>query len=921
MTHTLRTIADLRPGDHLCCLYETEEEHQAVLTSFLRQGLERGEKVIYIVDARTAETVLGYLRDDGLAPEPHLVSGQLTILTSDDTYLREGAFDPDGMIAHLRSGTEQALAEGYPALRVAGEMTWVLRGLPGSERLIEYESKLNEFFPGSRCMGLCQYDRRRFDPAVLLDVLRTHPLAIVGTEVYGNFYYMPPGERLAHDLPAVELRRWVQNLAERKRAEEALQRSEQKFKDLTETTTDWVWEVDAQGVYTYASPKVKDLLGYEVSEVVGKTPFDLIPGEEAKRIREFFDERVVTQQPFYSLENVNRHKDGHLIVLETSGIPIFDERGQLKGYRGIDRDITERKEAERALEQRVTQLAILNDIGGKVAAVLELDSVLDRTAYLVQESFGYHHVGLFTLDRERGELMMRARAGDFAHLYPPDHWLKLSQGMVGWVGRHGERLLANDVRTEPHYVNLYPDVIPTRSELSVPIRVGEETVGVLDVQSPRLNAFDENDVMVMETLADQIAVAIENARLYKAVQQELLERKRAEESLRESEARYRTVSELTSDFAYAVRVEPDGTLVPEWATEAFTRITGFTPGAVFARGGWESLIHPDDAPIALRHLQVHLSGQPDVAEYRIVVKSGEARWLRDYGRPVWDEAQGRVVRIYGAGQDITERKRMERYVLRTERLAAMGHMAAALAHEIKNPLQSLQSHLELVLDFALEPDEREEYLRFCCQEIEHLTEITERVLGFARPASDTPYPASIVHLTQRVLALIGKPLQHARVQVTTDFPIDLPPVLVLPDRIIQVLLNLIINAIESIPDSGHVHIAARTAGDMLVLTLTNDGPPIPLEHIEHIFDPFFTTKPDGTGLGLFISHSIVGQHGGTISVENQRDNQGVTFTITLPIAHPAEGQEAVKVPVLSDALSPVLSLPKGLSKGAAEGAV
>jgi len=885
-----------------------------VLTPFLRQGLERGEKVIYIVDARTAETVLGYLRDDGLDPEPHLVSGQLVILTSDDAYLgREGVFDPDGMIAHLRSGTEQALVEGYPALRVAGEMIWVLRGLPGSERLIEYEARLNEFFPGSSCTGLCQYDRRRFDPAVLLDVLRTHPLAIVGTEVYGNFYYMPPGERLAHDLPAVELRRWMQNLAERKRAEEALQQSEQKFKDLTETTTDWVWEVDAQGVYTYASPKVKDLLGYEVSEVVGKTPFDLIPGEEAKRIREFFDERVVTQQPFYSLENVNHHKDGHLIVLETSGIPIFDESGQLKGYRGIDRDITERKRAERALEQRATQLAILNDIGGKVAAVLELDSVLDRTAYLVQESFGYHHVALFTLDRERGELVMRARAGDFAHLYPPDHWLKLGQGMVGWVGRHGEKLLANDVRAESHYINLYPDVIPTRSELSVPIRVGEETVGVLDVQSPSLNAFDENDVMVMETLADQIAVATENARLYEAVQQELTERKRAEEALRESETRYRTVSELTSDFAYAVRVEPDGTLVPEWTTEAFTRITGFTSGEILARGGWESLSHPDDIPVALRHFQAHLSGQPDVAEYRIVVKSGEVRWLRDYGRPVWDESQGRIVRIYGAGQDITERKRMERYVLRTERLAAMGHMAAALAHEIKNPLQALQSHLELVLDFALEPDEREEYLRFCCQEIEHLTEITERVLGFARPARDTLCPASIAHLTQRALALVGKPLQHARVQVTTDFPTGIPPVLALPDRIVQVLLNLIINAIESIPDSGHVHITARTAGDMLVLTLTNDGPPIPLEHIEHIFDPFFTTKPDGAGLGLFISHSIVRQHGGTISVENQRDNQGVAFTITLPIAHSAEGQEAIKVPVLSDVLS--------LSKGAAEGAV
>jgi PAS domain S-box-containing protein len=165
--------------------------------------------------------------------------------------------------------------------------------------------------------------------------------------------------------------------------------------------------------------------------------------------------------------------------------------------------------------------------------VLELDSLLERAARLVQESFGYHHVGLFTVDRERDELVMKTRAGDFAPLYPPDHRLKLGQGVVGWAGRRGETLLANDVDAEPCYVNLYPDLVPTRSELSVPIRVGEEIVGVLDVQSPQLNAFDQSDVMVVETLADQIAVAIENARLHEAVRRELTERARAEERLRQ----------------------------------------------------------------------------------------------------------------------------------------------------------------------------------------------------------------------------------------------------------------------------------------------------------------------------------------------------------------------------------------------------
>jgi GAF domain-containing protein len=114
---------------------------------------------------------------------------------------------------------------------------------------------------------------------------------------------------------------------------------------------------------------------------------------------------------------------------------------------------------------------------------------------------------------------MKAIAGEFVRLFPPNHRVPLNQGMVGWVGQHGRRLLADDVTHEPHYINFYPDLIPTRSELSVPLRSGDQTVGVLDVQSPERGAFDENDVKVMETLADQIAVAIANAQLYEEAQE------------------------------------------------------------------------------------------------------------------------------------------------------------------------------------------------------------------------------------------------------------------------------------------------------------------------------------------------------------------------------------------------------------------
>ncbi|MCX5667362.1 MAG: PAS domain S-box protein, partial [Candidatus Omnitrophica bacterium] len=142
------------------------------------------------------------------------------------------------------------------------------------------------------------------------------------------------------------IREWVGvniDITERRQADEELRGSEEKFKNLIETTSDWVWECDEEGRYTYVSPKVKDLLGYEASEILGKTAFDLMAEDEGAKIGKIFKEKSAKKEAIYGLENTNRHKDGHLVILETSGVPVFDDEGQLKGYRGIDRDITERK--------------------------------------------------------------------------------------------------------------------------------------------------------------------------------------------------------------------------------------------------------------------------------------------------------------------------------------------------------------------------------------------------------------------------------------------------------------------------------------------------------------------------------------------------------------------------------------------------
>src|SRR3989344_3952831 len=129
----------------------------------------------------------------------------------------------------------------------------------------------------------------------------------------------------------------------------ALAGSEERFRTLVETTSDWIWEVDAHSIYTYASPKVSELLGYAPEEVIGKTPFDFMPPDEAAKVGQQFTEIIAARRPFERLENVNLRKDGRRVVIETSGVPIFDREGGLAGYRGVDRDITERIKTQEKL--------------------------------------------------------------------------------------------------------------------------------------------------------------------------------------------------------------------------------------------------------------------------------------------------------------------------------------------------------------------------------------------------------------------------------------------------------------------------------------------------------------------------------------------------------------------------------------------
>ncbi|MBP0018834.1 MAG: PAS domain S-box protein [Cyanobacteria bacterium SBLK] len=147
----------------------------------------------------------------------------------------------------------------------------------------------------------------------------------------------------------------IADISDRKAAEQRLRQSEERFRGLVETLNDWIWECDRHGVYTYVSPQIETILGYSAREAIGKTPFDFMPEEAAQKVRDIFAERTSAGEAIEQIETINIHKDGHRVILETSGVPIFDGDGNVQGYRGIDRDISDRKAAEKRLKQQEAQ--------------------------------------------------------------------------------------------------------------------------------------------------------------------------------------------------------------------------------------------------------------------------------------------------------------------------------------------------------------------------------------------------------------------------------------------------------------------------------------------------------------------------------------------------------------------------------------
>jgi diguanylate cyclase (GGDEF)-like protein/PAS domain S-box-containing protein len=459
-----------------------------------------------------------------------------------------------------------------------------------------------------------------------------------------------------------------------------------------------VWEVDENAIYTYASPKVRDLLGYEPEEVLGKSAFAFMPDAEARRVSEIFTAIATQQIPFQCLENINCHKNGGLVVLETSGVPIFDAEGKFRGYRGIDRDITQRQRAETVLQEILARnRAIIGAIPDLMLRVRRDGTCLDfippsATGAGTFVSIEKHLAEFLTPQLLQQQLHAIAKALTTGELQVYEHQIEKENNIayeevrIAPLGEEEALILVRDISKRKQSETAlqesekrFQQIIHTISDgliivdtqgcvlfvnpaaqalfklpetkligysLGLPSVVGEPTE--ICIRQPT------GDLITAEMRVEEIIWERETA--YLVSLRDITERYQAEQALQESEKRLEGILSSIQDVVWS-----------GWATTMQTIYMNPAAEKVFGRPVSEfyrdpflpfKVVHPEDRKFVRQQHKLLLEKGSIEAVYRIVRPDKEVRWLYNRSRVVYNDL-GKPVRIDGIDTDITERKLAE----------------------------------------------------------------------------------------------------------------------------------------------------------------------------------------------------------------------------------------------------------------------
>jgi PAS domain S-box-containing protein len=596
--------------------------------------------------------------------------------------------------------------------------------------------------------------------------------------------------------------------------------------------------------------------------------------------------------------------------LETHATPLRDDQGEVTALIGITRDVTDSRRTARRLAQLNRTYAVMSDVNKLIVRERDPQALLQGACRIVVERGGLLMAWIGLEPQAGAGLQVAAHAGASSDTLAivEQMFRDPALGCVFTLRalELGELAVCNDIQHDPR-TSPWRDAALARgyrSMVSLPLTLSGRLVGTFNLYASEPGFFDADELRLLDELAADVGFALE-------VSERELERHRAESALRASEERFRELAETIEDVFW-VSEPATGRLL--YVSPAYEQVWGRSRHTLYdSPKDWFLAVHPEDRDIAAGEGDATLDGIGADREYRILRPDGEVRWIRDRAFKVRSES-GEVVREVGVARDLTERRRLEDQLRRSQTLEATGQLAAGVAHDFNNILTVILGGCE-VTEAALEAESPARLdVRQMAEAARRGASLTRQLLAFTRQQAISP---TVLDLKAHLRGVVGILRRTIPESIALDVVADDNqwPVLMDPAQVDQVVLNLAVNARDAMPEGGSLTIrvddvsfdAARCAGrlglqpgDYVRLAVIDSGHGMDAETLARLFEPFFTTKSEdrGTGLGMPSVYGIVKQNRGYIEVASDV-GQGTRVEIYLPRA------AALQSPAAAESARPV----------------
>ena len=631
-------------------------------------------------------------------------------------------------------------------------------------------------------------------------------------------------------------------------------RLEEKYRDLIENSPEMIHQIDPHGRFVHVNQTELDKLGYTLDKMLNMSLVDIVPAEKKSDIQQYLRSLEMPDQR--TIETVFLTRNGDPIEVEIhSTILTEPQTGSLIYSRGFVRDITDRKVLQHELERYTT---------GLEREVSERTRQLSDSKTRYKALFNHAADSILMVDKEGKIEAVNEREYD-ALGYPIDFLIgKPLSALIHPAHRTGTLDLLQKVREGEQKA-------PTQE---IEVSDANQTVRSMEIDLIRVEVGKTPSVMVqLRDIAQRKRLEEQLQRYSESLEEKVQERTR---EIEQAKQYIENLLENANDVIYTL----DGDLRFTYVNSK-VKVWGYEKEDLIGRP-YLSLI---SKRYRGRYLRETLDiGTKQVYEVEMVSQDGKLRSVLVSVSPLRNE-EGVPVGVLGIARDITERKTLEQQVRDAERLASIGQLAAGVAHEINNPLGGILNCLYNIRKGTLSPGRAEEYTHFMEDGLRRVQKIVRQLLDFSQQHKPELRSTDVNTLVDRVLVLTNHTITGKQLTLYRECEHGLPPMMVDPHMIEQVLMNLILNAVQATQEGGTITIRTRQHDEVCEIDVEDTGCGIPPEVRSNIFDPFFTTKRtgEGTGLGLSVSLGIVERHGGEMLVESEID-KGTKFTVRLPFA-------------------------------------